>query len=211
MVCILTDCSVHKVYHIDSFKSYYFVACYKINSKFFTGAIKRDTAVVAGGKQVIRLVTTKQKSNPYNLVGRNKNAATSSGQSVELTMGQRLAMKHFIPVQQPQNNQSGSVNCTKSGESGPESDWTWETCSSSDEEAVTFVKNAGTQTCTNTIQTNHATQFVMMALIQIEACLFNPTFYRRSHSKGPKERALHVHQTKTKHFIAKLVAQPIDS
>ena len=125
-------------------KSYYFVACYKINSKIFTGAIKRDTAVVAGGKQVIRLVTTKQKSNPYNLVGRNKNATTSNGQSVELTMGQRLAMKHFIPVQQPLNNQSGSVNCTKSGESGPESDWTWETCSSSDEEAVTFVKNAGT-------------------------------------------------------------------
>ena len=93
---------------------------------------------------MIRLVTTKQKSNPYNLVGRNKNATTSNGQSVELTMGQRLAMKHFIPVQQPQNNQSGSVNCTKSGESGPESDWTWETCSSSDEEAVTFVKNAGT-------------------------------------------------------------------
>ena len=26
------------------------------------------------------------------------------------------------------------------------------------------------------------------ARIQIEACLFNPTFYRRSHSKGPKER-----------------------
>ena len=47
--------------------------------------------------------------------------------------------------------------------------------------------------------------------IQIEACLFNPTFHRRSHSKGPKERALHVHQTKTKHFIAKLVAQPIDA
>jgi len=44
--------------------------------------------------------------------------------------------------------------------------------------------------------------------IQIEACLFNPTFYKRSHSKGP--RALHAHQTKTKHFIAKLFAPPID-
>ena len=46
--------------------------------------------------------------------------------------------------------------------------------------------------------------------IQIEAW-FNRTFYRRSHSKGLKQRALHVHKTKTKHFIAKLFAQPIDS
>ena len=56
-------------------------------------------------------------------------------------------------------------------------------------------------------------QYVISSItksIQIEACLFNPTFYRRSHSKGPKERALHVHQTKTKHFITNLVAQPID-
>ena len=46
--------------------------------------------------------------------------------------------------------------------------------------------------------------------IQIEACLFNPTFYKRSHSKGPKKRALPAHQTKTKDFIAKLFAPPID-
>ena len=58
----------------------------------FPGAIKRDTGVVAGGKQVIRLVTTKQKSNPYNLVGRNKN----NPDQVPMTMGQRLAMKHFL-------------------------------------------------------------------------------------------------------------------
>ena len=42
----------------------------------------------------------------------------------------------------------------------------------------------------------------------IEACLFKHPFYRGSHSKGIKERALHVHQRKTKHFIAKLLAQP---
>ena len=47
--------------------------------------------------------------------------------------------------------------------------------------------------------------------IQIEACQVNPTFYKSSHSKGLKERALHIHQTKTKHFIGELVAQPIDS
>ena len=55
------------------------------------------------------------------------------------------------------------------------------------------------------------TLFSKSVLIQIEACLFNPTFYKVSHSKGPKQRALHVHQTKTKHFIAKLFAHPIPS
>ena len=47
--------------------------------------------------------------------------------------------------------------------------------------------------------------------IQIEAWLFSIPFYRRSHSKEAKQRALHVHQRKTKHFIAKLSAQPIHS
>ena len=47
--------------------------------------------------------------------------------------------------------------------------------------------------------------------IRIEARQFNEHFYKASHSKVVKERALHVHQTKTKHFIAKLFAQPVDS
>ena len=42
----------------------------------------------------------------------------------------------------------------------------------------------------------------------IEARPFKVPFYKASHSKGIKERALHVHQRKTKHFIAKLLAQP---
>ena len=37
----------------------------------------------------------------------------------------------------------------------------------------------------------------------IEACLFKHPFYKGSQSKGIKERAQHVHQRKTKHFIAK--------
>ena len=41
--------------------------------------------------------------------------------------------------------------------------------------------------------------------------VINPTFHRRSLSKGLKQRALHVHHTKTKHFITKVFAQPIDS
>ena len=41
--------------------------------------------------------------------------------------------------------------------------------------------------------------------IQIEACqLLKHYFYIRSHSKGTKERALHVHIKKIKHFIATL-------
>ena len=104
---------------------------------FLIGAIKRDTGVVAGGKQVIRLVTTKQKSNPYNLVGRNKN----NPDQPPMTMGQRLAMKHF--QFDPKAEKHTQEAATKSGESEG-SDWTWETCSSSDEEGVTFVKNSGT-------------------------------------------------------------------
>ena len=44
--------------------------------------------------------------------------------------------------------------------------------------------------------------------ILCEACLFDLTFYKDSHSKRLKQRALHVHQRKTKHIIAKLFAQP---
>ena len=65
------------------------------------GQITRDTADarVAGGRQVIRMVTTKQKSNPYNVVGSRSNklnTAHSDNEPKELTMGQRLAMKHYL-------------------------------------------------------------------------------------------------------------------
>ena len=46
------------------------------------------------------------------------------------------------------------------------------------------------------------------SLTSIEACLFKHPFYKRGQSKGIKQRALHVHRRKTKHFIAKLFAQP---
>ena len=42
--------------------------------------------------------------------------------------------------------------------------------------------------------------------IRSVACLFNQIFYKASHSKGLEQRALHVHQRKTKHIIAKLWA-----
>ena len=67
------------------------------------GQIVRDTADtrIAGGRQVIRMVTTKQKTNPYNVVGsRNKISGTGEGENnieaEELTMGQKLAMKHYL-------------------------------------------------------------------------------------------------------------------
>ena len=44
--------------------------------------------------------------------------------------------------------------------------------------------------------------------ILFKACLFNLTFYKGSHSKWLKSRALYVHQIKTKHFIEKDFAQP---
>ena len=42
--------------------------------------------------------------------------------------------------------------------------------------------------------------------IQFEARQFKHHFCRKGQSKRVKERALHVHQTNTKHFIAKLFA-----
>ena len=49
---------------------------------------------------------------------------------------------------------------------------------------------------------------ICIIFTSIEACLFKHPFYRGNHSKGIKKRALHVHQRKTKYFIAKLFAQP---
>jgi hypothetical protein len=43
------------------------------------------------------MVTTKQKTNPYNLVGSRNSTDEQSGNNIEpeeLTMGQKLAMKH---------------------------------------------------------------------------------------------------------------------
>ena len=69
------------------------------------GQITRDTADtrIAGGKQVIRMVTTKQKTNPYNIIGSRNNKSNTmderNGNNTppeELTMGQKLAMKHYL-------------------------------------------------------------------------------------------------------------------
>ena len=81
------------------------------------GQITRDTADtrVSGGRQVIRMVTTKQKTNPYNIVGsRNNNSQTidqingNNTEMQELTMGQKLAMKHYL--MDPKKKEDKKVN-----------------------------------------------------------------------------------------------------
>ena len=81
------------------------------------GQITRDTADtrVAGGRQVIRMVTTKQKTNPYNIVGQRNNNSNKveerNGNNIEpqeLTMGQKLAMKHYL--MDPKKKEDNKVN-----------------------------------------------------------------------------------------------------
>ena len=81
------------------------------------GQITRDTADtrVAGGRQVIRMVTTKQKTNPYNTVGSRNNNSQDIGEPngnniepQELTMGQKLAMKHYL--MDPKKKEDNKVN-----------------------------------------------------------------------------------------------------
>ncbi|CAB4062130.1 Protein kinase C,Protein kinase C-like 1,Protein kinase C beta type,Putative protein kinase C delta type homolog,Protein kinase C epsilon type,Protein kinase C, brain isozyme,Protein kinase C delta type,Protein kinase C-like 1B,Protein kinase C theta type,Protein kinase C eta type,Calcium-independent protein kinase C [Lepeophtheirus salmonis] len=102
------------------------------------GNITRDTTSsnIPGGKQVIRLVTTKLKSNPFNFVrnGEKKGGKKES----ELTMGQKLAMKHYImdpklkDIIQSEEESDDESCSTSSIASSNSSDYTWETCSDSD-------------------------------------------------------------------------------
>ena len=73
--------------------------------------------------QVIRLVTTKLKSNPYNTIGLSPD---------QMTLGQKLASKHLI--NEPKSRPSSTLNRQSSASEGESSDWTWETCSDSDPE-----------------------------------------------------------------------------
>ena len=60
-----------------------------------------DPSIAYLSFQVIRMVTTRLKTNPYNVVG----AATEPN---EMTMGQRLAMKHTIS--EPPKNKASTTN-----------------------------------------------------------------------------------------------------
>ena len=116
------------------------------------GAIKRDTAADLGerGKQVVRIVTARQ---------RNSFARKDDG-TQELTLGQRLALKHLLvdpkkdgvedestpPTPKPFVRRSSLAHMTtprvaklireeeeQRGGEGSSDEWTWETCSSSEE------------------------------------------------------------------------------
>ena len=61
------------------------------------------------------MVTTKQKTNPYNIVGSRNNNSNNicerNGNNIEpqeLTMGQKLAMKHYLT--DPKKKEDNKVN-----------------------------------------------------------------------------------------------------
>ena len=93
------------------------------------GEITRDTTLnIRGGKPVVRIVTQKAKETPQLHGWRAKMASEDS----ELTLGQRLAMKHQIS-ERPKPAESPPRHGQPAEGSAEESDWTWETCSSSSE------------------------------------------------------------------------------
>jgi len=119
------------------------------------GQIKRDTtANIAGGKQVIRLVTTKQRVNPYNRIG-----APIPSNPDEMTLGQKLAMKYQMsesPVPkitqpsavQPANTTISTTTKKESSVDSEGSDWTWETCSESEEDETGSTATTATSNTT---------------------------------------------------------------
>ena len=91
--------------------------------------------------QVIRLVTTKLKHNPYTIGGDG-----------EMTLGQKLAMKYQMPEKRVQQQQSQPVMHKKessvASEDSEGSEWTWETCSESEDETESTTTTTGTATTT---------------------------------------------------------------
>ena len=87
--------------------------------------------------QVIRLVTTKQRVNPYNRVG-------ASDSDNDMTLGQKLALKYQISDKN-KNQKETSIGNSEDSEG---SDWTWETCSESEEETASTATTTTTATTT---------------------------------------------------------------
>ena len=102
------------------------------------GEITRDTTLnIRGGKPVVRIVTQKAKENPYINNPGWRNRVKEEEEKNSLTLGQRLALKHQIaekPKPSESSSQAESKTKKTSGDSGEESEWTWETCSSSSQE-----------------------------------------------------------------------------
>jgi hypothetical protein len=106
------------------------------------GEITRDTTLnLPRGKTVVRMVTQKPKESPYLAILLSHDRDSDPKQ---LTLGQRLALKHQIrekprpkpPTPPPTPPPPPPAETAAKGEdSGDGSDWTWETCSSSEAEA----------------------------------------------------------------------------
>jgi len=105
------------------------------------GEITRDTTLnIRGGKPVVRMVTQKSKESPY-LNNTGWRARMKEEEEPQMTLGQRLAMKHQISEKPkvkektppPAPRKTDNHKC----DSGEESEWTWETCSSSEAEDYT--------------------------------------------------------------------------
>jgi len=112
----------------------------KENSRDYAipGEITRDTTLnIRGGKPVVRMVTQKAKESPYLNNTGWRARMKDEDESQNMTLGQRLAMKHQI-VDKPKVKEKTPPHHKKGDnhkhDSGEESEWTWETCSSSEAE-----------------------------------------------------------------------------
>ena len=108
------------------------------------GEITRDTTLnVRGGKAVVRMVTTKLKESPY--IGGWRARMAEKEEKEGMTLGQRLALKHQI-VERPKVKSPTPPPVAIKADSGDESEWTWETCSSSEAEEAGPPKKKKTPT-----------------------------------------------------------------
>jgi len=101
------------------------------------GEITRDTTVcLPRGKAVVRMVTQRQKEHPFKT-----NAADDDKDDYsKLTLGQRLALKHQM-VEKPKPPLSPKPK-KEDNSSSDDSDWTWETCSTSEDESHLYTKKS---------------------------------------------------------------------
>ena len=111
------------------------------------GEITRDTSLnIRGGKPVVRIVTQKSKENPYLSNPGWRTRIKEEEEKNSLTLGQRLALKHQIVDKPKSKEKSPSGIDSKKTDSGEESEWTWETCSSSEAEDLSPPKKKKTPT-----------------------------------------------------------------
>ena len=110
------------------------------------GDIKRDTTLkLPGGKAVVRMITNRLKDCSYVTKIIPEDEENGEG---KLTLGQRLALKYQMK-EKPKKQKTPSppsrtrvkdtaaattATAAKADDSGEESEWTWETCSSSEAE-----------------------------------------------------------------------------